>query len=81
MLDLQYSLRIEATDDPRFFSSYSDELQGFSGVGNSVEDCLSKAKCGMDEHVALLREENFPVPAANPNPEIVIRNARSNRAA
>jgi len=54
MLDLRYSLTIEATDDPSFFSFYSTELEGFTGVGTSVEDCLYKAKWGMVEHVSLL---------------------------
>ena len=36
--------------------SYSErELQGFSGVGNSVEDCLYKAKWGMRDHVRTMR--------------------------
>jgi hypothetical protein len=54
MIDLQYSLTIEATEDPSFFGFYSTELEGFTGVGNSVEDCLYKAKwgdCGTDETV------------------------------
>jgi predicted RNase H-like HicB family nuclease len=75
MLNLAYSLTIEATDDPSFFSFYSDELQGFSGVGHSVEDCLYKARFGMAEHVALLVEEKMPVPPANPNPRVLIQNA------
>lgn len=75
MIDLAYSLTIEATDDPNFFSFYSDELQGFSGVGNSVEDCLYRARWGMAEHVKLLVEENMPVPPANPNPQVLIQNA------
>lgn len=28
----------------------------------------------MEEHVALLREEGLPIPAANPDPTIVIQN-------
>jgi predicted RNase H-like HicB family nuclease len=75
MIDLRYSLIIEATDDPAFFSFYSPDIEGFTGVGSSVEDCLYKAKWGMLEHVALLEEEKFPVPAANPNPQVTIHNA------
>ncbi len=30
MLDLSYSLIIEATDDPAFFGFYSPDLEGFS---------------------------------------------------
>ena len=75
MLDLSYSLTIEATDDPSFFSFYSPELEGFTGIGTSVEDCLYKAKWGMIEHVALLREQALAVPAANPSPLVIIQNA------
>lgn len=75
MLDLQYSLTIEATDDPSFFSFYSPELEGFTGVGTSVEDCLYKAKWGMIEHVELLKEQALPVPLINPNPRVIIQNA------
>ena len=72
MLDLQYSLMIEATEDPEFFGFYSPELEGFTGIGNSVEDCLYKAKWGMKEHVDLLKEQGLPVPPANPDPTVVI---------
>lgn len=75
MIDLSYSLMIEATEDPSFFSFYSPELEGFTGVGASVEDCLYKAKWGMIEHVELLKEQGLPVPAINPNPQVVIQNA------
>ena len=78
MVDLPYSLVIEATEEPDFFSFYCLELPGFSGVGHSVEDCLYQAKWGMKEHVALLVEERLPVPPANPNPRITIQN--TNRA-
>ena len=74
MIDLKYSLVIEATKDPSFFGFYSPELDGFTGIGHSIEDCLYKAKWGMDEHVALLREHKLPVPEPNPNPSVVIQN-------
>jgi predicted RNase H-like HicB family nuclease len=73
MIDLRYSLTIEATDDPSFFSFYSTELEGFTGVGTSVEDCLYKAKWGMAEHVSLLSEQGLPIPPSNPNPQVVIQ--------
>jgi len=76
MIDLKYSLVIEATEDPTFFSFYSPDLEGFTGVGHSIEDCLYKTKWGMEEHIALLRERGLPVPRANPNPTVVIRNER-----
>lgn len=74
MIDLKYSLVIEATADPNFFGFYSAELQGFTGVGHSVEDCLYKARWGMEDHVALLREQGLTVPAPNPNPTVVLQN-------
>ena len=46
MIDLKYSLVIEATEDPTFFGFYSPELEGFTGIGHSIEDCLYKAKWG-----------------------------------
>jgi predicted RNase H-like HicB family nuclease len=76
MISIRYSLIIEATEDNAFFTFYSPDLEGFTGVGNSVEDCLYKAKWGMEEHVSLLREQGLPVPRKNPNPTITIRNAR-----
>ena len=76
MIDLMYSLVIEATEDPAFFSFYSPDLEGFTGVGSSVEDCLYKAKWGMAEHVTLLKERKLPVPRKNPNPTVTIRNAK-----
>ena len=75
MIDLRYSLVIEATEEPDFFSFFSPDLEGFSGVGHSVEDCLYKAKWGMTEHVSLLEEQGLPVPASNPRPRIIIENA------
>ena len=76
MIELKYSLIIEATEDPTFFTFYSPELEGFTGVGHSVEDCLYKAKWGMEEHIALLKERRFPIPQRNSNPTITIKNAR-----
>ena len=75
MIDLPYSLVIEATEDPEFFGFYSPDLEGFTGVGHSVEGCLYNAKWGMREHIALLKERGLPVPPENRNPQINIRNA------
>ncbi len=76
MIDLPYSLVIEATEEPDYFGFFSPELEGFSGIGHSVEDCLYKAKWGMKEHVELLAERGLPVPLPNQNPRITIENAR-----
>ncbi len=74
MLEIQYSLVIEATSDPSFFGFYSPTLEGFTGVGHSIEDCLYKAKWGMEEHLALLRERGLPIPRADVNPTVLIQN-------
>jgi hypothetical protein len=74
MIDLPYALIIEATKKPDYFGFYSLDLEGFSGIGHSVEDCIYKARWGMREHVALLEEQGLPVPRKNPNPTIVIQN-------
>ena len=74
MIDLKYSLVIEATADPNSFGFYSPELEGFTGVGHSIEDCLYKAKWGMEEHLALLMEQGLPAPEPNLNPKVVVQN-------
>jgi predicted RNase H-like HicB family nuclease len=74
MIDLPYSLVVEATDDPTFFGFYSPELEGFTGVGHSVEDCLYQARWGMQEHTDLLREQGLPVPPVVTDPVVTIRN-------
>ncbi len=76
MIDLKYSLVIEATDDPEFFGFYSPELEGFTGIGHSVEDCLYKARWGILEHVNLLKEKGLPIPPKNPNPTVIIQNEK-----
>ena len=74
MIDLTYSLVIEATDEPDFFGFYSPDLEGFSGVGHSVEDWLYKARWGMKEHVETLAEQNLPIPPRCSDPIVTIRN-------
>jgi predicted RNase H-like HicB family nuclease len=74
MIDLKYSLIIEATDDPNFFGFFSPDLQGFTGVGHSIEDCIYKARWGTEEHLALLKNQNLPTPESNPNPKVVVQN-------
>lgn len=76
MIDIKYSLIIEATEDPAFFTFYSPDLEGFTGVGNSVEDCLYKARWGMEEHIALLQERGLTIPEQNYNPKVTIQNAK-----
>jgi predicted RNase H-like HicB family nuclease len=76
MIDLRFSLIIEATEDPAFFTFYSPDLEGFTGVGNSIEDCLYKAKWGRDEQIALLKENGISIPKRNSNPTVTIKNSK-----
>jgi predicted RNase H-like HicB family nuclease len=69
-------LVIEATEEADFFGFYSEELEGFSGIGHSVEDCLYRAKWAMKEHVELLAEHELPVLPRNLEPVVTIRNER-----
>jgi predicted RNase H-like HicB family nuclease len=81
MIDLPYSLVIEATEEPDFFGFYSPELEGFSGIGHSIEDCLYQARWGMKAHVALLAERQLPIPPQSADPVITVRNQRRESAA
>ena len=74
MIDLPYSLIIEATDEPDYFGFYSPDLEGFTGIGHSVEDCLFKAKWGIKEHIELLEKQGLPIPKKNRDPKIIIQN-------
>lgn len=81
MIELPYSLVIEATAEKDFFGFYSPDLEGFTGVGHSIEDCIYRARWGMAEHVEVMREQGMSVPPTNPNPTILIRNEPSSSAA
>ena len=75
MIDLAYSLVIEATDEPDYFTFFSPGLKGFSGVGHSIEDCVSRAQQGMLEHVQLLEKSRLGIPRPKRNPKVTVRNA------
>ena len=76
MIELPYSMIIEATEDPDYFGFFSPDLEGFSGIGHSVEDCLFRAKWGMKEHIELLKQQDLTVPPYNPDPIITIQNEK-----
>ena len=76
MINLPYSLIIEATNEPDYFGFYSSDLEGFTGIGHSIEDCLYKAKWGMKEHIELLRQEKLPIPPISQSPQIIIQNEK-----
>lgn len=74
MIKLPYSLVIEATDEDDFFGFYSPDLEGFTGIGHSIEDCVFRARTGMAEHVQVMREQGQQVPEQNSNPTILVQN-------
>jgi predicted RNase H-like HicB family nuclease len=76
MIELQYSLIIEATDEPVFFGFYSPDLEGFTGIGHSVEDRLYQAKWGMQEFVQLMTERNMTIPLTSEEPTVLIKNSK-----
>jgi predicted RNase H-like HicB family nuclease len=81
MIELQYSLIIEATNEPDYFGFYSPDLEGFTGIGHSIEDCIYKARWEMIDHVNLLKEQGLSVPPVNQNPKIIIQNEQKTKAA
>ena len=74
MIDLPYSLTIEATVEPDYFGFFSPDLEGFTGIGHSIEDCVYKAKWGMKEQMELLKERGLPVPPPVNSPRIIVKN-------
>jgi predicted RNase H-like HicB family nuclease len=74
MIDLPYSLVLEATAEPDYFGFFAPDLEGFTGIGHSVEDCLYQAKWGMKEHVETLVEQGLPVPPCHGAPIVLIKN-------
>ena len=81
MIELEYTLIIEATKEPDYFGFYSPDVKGFSGIGHSIEDCIYRAKWGLIDHVNLLREQGLPVPPKNPDPKIIVQNEEKLAAA
>lgn len=76
---LPYSLVIEATGGAGRFDYHSPELEGFSGSGHSIDDCIRRAQQGMREHVDRLVEQRLPVPPPGPDPRIVIQTEKRPR--
>ena len=76
MIELPYSLIIEATDEPDYFGFYSPDLEGFTRIGHSVEDCLYQARWGMQEFVQIMTEQDLPIPPRIEDPTVLIRNMR-----
>jgi len=76
MIELPYCLIIEATDEPDFFGFYSPDLEGFTGIGHSVEDCLFQAKWGMQEFVQVMAERDMAIPPRSEDPTVTIQNSK-----
>ncbi len=74
MINLRYSLIIEATADLEFFGFFSPDLEGSSGVGHSIEDCIHQARWGMEDHLRMLRVQGFLIPSATLHPTILVQN-------
>ena len=68
MIELEYPLIIRTTEEPDFFGFYSENLEGFSGIGHSIADCIYKATWGMKDHISLLKEKGLPIPPKSKNP-------------
>ncbi len=76
MIDLPYSLIVEATEEPDSFGFYSPEIEGFAGIGHSIEDCLYQARWAMKEHAALIASQGLQVRPPNADPKITVQNAK-----
>jgi predicted RNase H-like HicB family nuclease len=81
MIDLPYSLIIEATENPERYGFHSPDLDGFAGVGFSIDDCIYRARWGMREHVEQVLQQGLSAPPANRDPTITIRNPKRAEAA
>jgi len=59
MIDLPCSLTIEATEEPDYFGFYSPDLESFTGIGHSIEDCIYWARWGMKNTLRFLENKVF----------------------
>ena len=76
MIDIDYSLVIEATPDPAFFNYYSPDLNGFTGTGSSIEDCIFRAKGTIKNYLVALKSSGKHIPRRNDYPLITIKNSK-----
>ena len=68
MIELEYSLIIEATKEPDYFSFYSPDLEGFTGIGHSIEDCIYKAKMGDERTYKAIKRKRITYSSSEPEP-------------
>ena len=81
MIDLPYSLIIEATENPERYAFHSPDLDDFTGIGFSIDDCIYRARWGMREHIQQVLQQGRAAPPTNCDPTITIRNPRHAEAA
>ncbi len=70
MKELCYSLVVEATDDPAFYSYFSPDLPGYTGWGESLVGAVTDALEHMDEYIEFMRESGAEIPPPALNPQI-----------
>ncbi len=70
---LKYNLVIERTEDPLFYRFFSPELPDFEGGGISVDDCLTKARSKMAEHIEKADDLQMILPPPPKDVRISIR--------
>ena len=63
MIDLKYSLVIEATADPTFFGFFSPDLEGFTGIGPAVRRWFSSVPNVLTADTVAFDDPGYP--AAN----------------
>jgi hypothetical protein len=58
-----------------FLGFCSPDLEGFTGISHSVEDCLYQAEWGMREFLQVMNDGSMPVPPRIGEPTVLIKNA------
>lgn len=73
MINHPYTLVIEAITEPDYFGFYSPDLEGFTGISHSIENCIYQTRHGMKEFVEDLKANKQVVFAVNNRANIVIQ--------
>jgi len=69
---LRYTIVIEPTDDPKFFGVYVPDLPGCTSTATNVDEAIQEGIEAIEEHVALLKEFDKPVPPETFRPVIKV---------
>lgn len=72
MIEFDYSLVIEETEDPEFCAFYSPDLPGFTGAARNVSDCIRTAAELLSDYLIVSKERGAQAPPPNPCPSITI---------